>query len=70
MITIIQTKNGVSALWAPTPNHSFIAPAKPLAKQNRLLVRWHALTDYLVPIGYEDETGFHYGEKPGRADGR
>jgi hypothetical protein len=27
-------------------------------------VTWHAVINYLVPIGYQDETGFHYGEGP------
>ena len=70
MITIIQTKNGVSALWAPTPNHSIIAPPKPRELQNRLAVRWQALADYLVPIGYEDATGFHYGLEPAGTAGK
>jgi hypothetical protein len=30
----------------------------------RIEVIWHAVIDYLVPIGYEDETGFHFGEMP------
>lgn len=25
-----------------------------------------ATMNYLVPMGYEDETGFHYGELPAR----
>jgi len=70
MITIIQSKSGVSALWAPTSNHSFNAPAQPPAKQSRMTVKWHAFVDYLVPIGYQDETGFHYGIEPVQFDAR
>lgn len=32
----------------------------------RLVVGWFSAVSFLVPVGYEDETGFHYGEK---ADG-
>jgi hypothetical protein len=28
---------------------------------NRIFARWSAVIDFVVPIGYEDETGFHYG---------
>lgn len=29
---------------------------------------WQALWDYLVPHGYEDEAGFHYGMPPLNSD--
>lgn len=38
------------------------APAVQPAKSNRMVVTWHKAVDYLAPIGYEDDTGFHYGE--------
>lgn len=28
----------------------------------RIAVKWEAVMDFLVPLGYEDDTGFHYGE--------
>jgi hypothetical protein len=31
-----------------------------------IVTTWHAAINFLVPIGYEDETGFHYGESPAR----
>jgi hypothetical protein len=30
----------------------------------RLAITCDMAIDYIVPIGYEDETGFHYGEMP------
>lgn len=27
---------------------------------------WQTLLDWIAPLGYEDETGFHYGEMPYR----
>ncbi|MBE0543763.1 MAG: hypothetical protein IH623_20655 [Verrucomicrobia bacterium] len=34
----------------------------------RIVARWEAAIDYVVPVGYEDETGFHYGEVPAEAE--
>jgi hypothetical protein len=28
-----------------------------------LMTRWRAIVDRMVPFGYEDERGFHYGEQ-------
>jgi len=30
----------------------------------RLRARWNAALDALIPMGYEDKAGFHYGSKP------
>lgn len=40
----------VSGVVAPVPHRA------------RLAVMWEAAVNYLVPVGYENETGFHYGE--------
>jgi hypothetical protein len=32
----------------------------------RIVITWRAVINFLVPIGYEDETGFHYGESLAR----
>lgn len=29
---------------------------------NRWVKLWRALVDWIAPLGYEDETGFHYGK--------
>jgi len=42
----------------------------------RIVAMWNAALNFFVPYGYEDETGFHYGEmrrpadqnKPSRTD--
>lgn len=30
---------------------------------NRISVEWRKTVEFLLPVGYEDETGFHYGTK-------
>jgi hypothetical protein len=42
------------------------AATRRLTCLTRVVATWHAAIDFLVPIGYEDEWGFHYGEPPGR----
>jgi hypothetical protein len=34
----------------------------------RIVAAWYAAINFLAPIGYEDETGFHYGAMPTRND--
>ena len=64
MITIIQTDCGISARWMPSPTQNVLtAPAKPARKTSRMPIRWHSVVDYFVPLGYEDDSGFHYGEQ-------
>ena len=41
-----------------------IVPGARTGWRTRVAVTCHAAVNYLVPIGYEDETGFHYGGMP------
>jgi hypothetical protein len=38
--------------------------ALPGQNRTRFAALWDAAVNYLVPIGYEDFDGFHYGEPP------
>jgi hypothetical protein len=29
----------------------------------RFIAAWHAFRESFAPLGYEDETGFHYGDR-------
>jgi len=31
---------------------------------SRIIATWRAFYDSFAPLGYEDETGFHYGDRP------
>jgi hypothetical protein len=63
MTTISHKDKGVPAEWMSSSNgHGLIVPAAWPGSWTRIAVVWHAAINYLVPIGYEDETGFHYGQ--------
>jgi len=32
--------------------------------RRRVAVTWEAVVEFLVPLGYEDDKGFHYGKPP------
>jgi len=65
MTTVRHTDGGVPAHWLSSSDASGpIVPAARPGSWTRLAVTWHAAINYLMPIGYEDETGYHYGEMP------
>ena len=65
MTTLSHIDSGVPAERTFSSNsNGLIAPAARSGVWTRMAVTWHAAVNYLVPIGYEDETGFHYGEMP------
>jgi hypothetical protein len=65
-MTIISHADGaVSAESVPSSNCGrLVVPDARSGSWTRIAGAWHAAINYLVPIGYEDETGFHYGEMP------
>jgi hypothetical protein len=63
MSIIKHTDKGVPAEWVSSSNSDgLIVPAAQPVKRTRIEVKWHKTVDYLAPIGYEDDSGFHYGE--------
>jgi hypothetical protein len=44
----------------------YVEPTKPLPSvKNAVETAWRKAIASHVPVGYEDETGFHYGPHPG-----
>jgi hypothetical protein len=65
MTTVSHLENDVPAGWSFSPSGGGPGvPATGNGSWTRMEVTWHAVINYLVPIGYQDETGFHYGEGP------
>jgi len=65
MTTLSHAQTSVAAEWAPPSNGlTRDVPAAQTGHRTRLAVAWRAAINYLVPVGYEDDTGFHYGERP------
>jgi hypothetical protein len=58
MTTIRQTDKEAATDWA----FAISTATPPTESRTHIAVRWEAAIDYLVPIGYQDETGFRYGE--------
>jgi len=63
MTTASHAEQDVSADQALPPNvGDLIDPAARTGNWPRIAVAWRAAVNYLVPLGHQDETGFHYGE--------
>jgi hypothetical protein len=63
MTTVSHTDGGDPADWVSSfERASLTVPAAPTKGRTRIGVAWRAAINYLVPIGYEEKTGFHYGE--------
>ena len=63
------TKGSQIALRGIQPERSARAGGELLTPRHRaglsrITAGWRALIDCIAPLGYEDETGFHYGELP------
>lgn len=42
---------------------AIVASRSPAGREVRRFTVWRALIDLLAPVGYEDESGFNYGEQ-------
>ena len=40
-----------------------VLPPERSGFSKRISVCWDAVVNFIVPVGYEDQSGFHYGEQ-------
>jgi hypothetical protein len=65
MTTQSHIEGNISGEWeSPANDDLLIARPARSAGWTRIAVSWQTALDYFVPLGYEDESGFHYGEMP------
>ena len=65
MATQIQAKKRLLSEWpSPADDASGVTFVPPQYWWNWIRVKLHAAMNFIVPIGYEDETGFHLGQLP------
>jgi hypothetical protein len=55
MATMLRTTN--RGVKLDLPGSYRLVPAL----HHRVIIQWNAVVDFLVPVGYEDAQGFHYG---------
>lgn len=69
MTTVTRMSNSdTQPSWvSPTASQSGPSPRKRFAWLSRVVAIWDSIVNRLVPMGYENETGFHYGELAQRA---
>jgi hypothetical protein len=60
------TQNNVKGKWSSSDRETHTRSSKQGSGVMRLLAVWRAFCDSFAPLGYEDETGFHYGDRPER----
>ena len=72
MTTASHTTAAVVETNVPAPLHAHLedVSSRYIRFTARIKVIFSSFFDRQVPLGYEDQTGFHYGEKPTLSDSR
>jgi hypothetical protein len=62
MTTVSHTDRVAATEWiSGCDSEALTIPTAQAENLNRIAVTWQTALDFFVPIGYEDESGFHYG---------
>ena len=62
--TLSMTKSSQIALAGIQPGRSALGSRERTGALARLAMLWRATMNLIAPLGYEDESGFHFGEMP------
>jgi hypothetical protein len=64
MAAITNTERHFPTDWESSPDNARIPATVRRGTRARITILWQAAANFVVPTGYEDNAGFHYGEKP------
>ena len=65
MITVSHPDAG-DAKWLPSPaGDRAVAPSEKSGIVTKIIAKWEAAVNFIVPVGFEDPSGFHFGEPAG-----
>lgn len=70
MATVMPAERHALGGWGNSPKGARAAAVLRRSDWIRLAIKWSAAVKFQVPIGYQNETGFHYGKMAEDNDSR